>query len=383
MKYDVIIVGAGPAGSSAAYYLAAAGRKVLVLEKETFPRYKACAGGISIKALPLLDFDWQGVVEAKPRTLVFFYRSNQSFKVEWKEPMVYMVMRDRFDSLLADRAKKAGAEIKFGNPVEGVFIDPGSISVKTKTGFSYRASYVLGADGANSRVARSLNLLKNRRFGTAVAVEIQHDGGSGNHQEIRVDCGLVPKGICWQFPKTGQTSTGACTFRQGVNIYDGIDRFLTREGMEKNHLKKRPQAPGGWRERKRLTAYRAMLLGDAGGWWILTGEGIYYALKSGFLAARAIIEKNTPDQVTALYQESIFRELFPELHAASRLTALYYRLTGVCFKLVQINPRLARALCDAMCGNFTYQNLSNLLPVTSQSGANRNSFVLATNVVHH
>ncbi|MGI6554570.1 MAG: FAD-dependent oxidoreductase [Bacillota bacterium] len=72
MKYDVIIVGAGPAGSSAAYYLAAAGRKVLVLEKETFPRYKACAGGISIKALPLLDFDWQGVVEAKPRTLVFF-----------------------------------------------------------------------------------------------------------------------------------------------------------------------------------------------------------------------------------------------------------------------------------------------------------------------
>ena len=357
MKYDVIIVGAGPAGSSAAYYLAAAGRKVLVLEKETFPRYKACAGGISIKALPLLDFDWQGVVEAKPRTLVFFYRSNQSFKVEWKEPMVYMVMRDRFDSLLADRAKKAGAEIKFGNPVEGVFIDPGSISVKTKTGFSYRASYVLGADGANSRVARSLNLLKNRRFGTAVAVEIQHDGGSGNHQEIRVDCGLVPKGICWQFPKTGQTSTGACTFRQGVNIYDGIDRFLTREGMEKKIiLRKGHRLPADGGERKRLTAYRAMLLGDAGGLVDpLTGEGIYYALKSGFLAARAIIEKNTPDQVTALYQESIFRELFPELHAASRLTALYYRLTGVCFKLVQINPRLARALCDAMCGNFTYQ----------------------------
>jgi hypothetical protein len=127
---------------------------------------------------------------------------------------------------------------------------------------------------------------------------------------------------------------------------------------EKSHLKKRAQAPADGGERKRLTAYRAMLLGDAGGLVDpLTGEGIYYALKSGFLAARAIIEKNTPDQVTALYQERIFRELFPELMPPAGWQLCITVFSGVCFKLVQINPRLARALCDAMCGNHTYQKL--------------------------
>lgn len=360
MKYDDIVVGAGPAGSSAAYHLATAGRKVLVLDKEAFPRYKPCAGALSIKALPLLDFDWQGVVESVPRTVIFSYHPERQVRVELDKPMIYLVARDRFDALLVDRARQAGAEIQEGVTVDSVCVEREEVAVKTKDGNSYRASYVLGADGATSRVAQSLNLLKGRLFGAAVAVEVELDKEARTEHDgvIRVDCGAIPLGYGWIFPKDGYASTGIGTSTRGLNIKQYTNKYLDQEGLGKAKIISRQghllPADGG--RKKPLTAHRAMLLGDAAGLVDpLTGEGIYYALKSGIIAAGAIIQKDSPEQVTAFYQHSIAKEIIPELTAAGRIAGLFYRFGEILFDLVGLDRRIARYFCKVTGGEISYR----------------------------
>lgn len=359
MKYDVIVVGAGPAGSSAAYHLAIAGRKVLVLEKEVFPRHKPCAGAVSQKALPLLDFDWQGVVESVPRTVIFSFRPERQVRVELEKPIVYLVMRDRFDTLLVDRARQAGAEIKEGITVENVCVDRGEVAVKTRD-HSYRASYVLGADGATSRIAQSLNLLKGRLFGAAVAIEVElgQEAWARHNGVMRVDCGAIPLGYGWIFPKAGYASVGIGTSSRGIDLNKYSRKYLEQEGLGKakviswkGHLL---PADGG--RKKALTAHRAMLLGDAAGMVDpLTGEGIYYALKSGIIASRAIIQKDNPEQATAFYQDRISKEVFPELSAASRIAGLFYRFGEILFDLTEINRRIAKYFCKITSGEVSYR----------------------------
>jgi flavin-dependent dehydrogenase len=99
-----------------------------------------------------------------------------------------------------------------------------------------------------------------------------------------------------------------------------------------------------------------MLLGDAAGLVDpLTGEGIYYALQSGIIAARAIIQKDSPEQATAFYQHSVAREIFPELSAAGRIAGLFFRFGGVLFDLAELNRRIARYFCRVTSGEISYR----------------------------
>jgi len=112
--YDVIVVGGGPAGSSAARFCAQAGLKTLLIEKERLPRYKVCGGCLSVKASRLLDFDLSPVIENTITGAKFTYCLKDPFFLESSEPIGFMVMRDRFDQLLGEKALAKGAEMLEG-----------------------------------------------------------------------------------------------------------------------------------------------------------------------------------------------------------------------------------------------------------------------------
>ena len=115
--YDAIVVGAGPAGSTAARLLAERGASVLLLDRHRFPRDKPCGGGVTLRAAAVSDLDLTSVIERTIYGARFSLRLGETFDRRFREPLTYMTQRCRLDALLAERAAEAGAEFRDGEAV--------------------------------------------------------------------------------------------------------------------------------------------------------------------------------------------------------------------------------------------------------------------------
>jgi flavin-dependent dehydrogenase len=158
-SYDAIVVGAGPAGSLAAYRLASAGATVLLLDRARFPRDKPCGGGVTIRALNELPFAIDPVVEGVVDRFELRLRYRHSFSRRAPAPLALMTQRRRLDAYLVERAVAAGAEFRDGVRVSRVA--QGEVGGDS-------ARVVIGADGANGVTARSLGLATDREHGVAL-----------------------------------------------------------------------------------------------------------------------------------------------------------------------------------------------------------------------
>ena len=156
MMYDVIIVGAGPVGSTAAFYLGEAGQRVLVLEKELLPRYKACGGGLSAELLKQFPFSFDDVIETRVKSVSYSF-GEKILTMPIPAGKMLMVMRDRFDEHIFKHSK---TEVRQGVDVRTVFESEDRVVVETRDGEKFEARYLIGADGANSLVARDVGLRK-------------------------------------------------------------------------------------------------------------------------------------------------------------------------------------------------------------------------------
>ena len=207
--WDVIVAGAGPAGAMAAMRLAAAGVDVLVLDKARFPRDKPCGGGLTPKAFRQLDFDIGDLVLHRANQLYLKGPHLAPTAIETPSEAVWMVNRREFDARLGQVARERGATVREG---EGVIkIETGDPSARYASGQAlarvetdrgaYRARVVVGADGAESIVARQVGLRadRNRRY-TAFALEAETRVARDVLDGALVDY-RMPLGYGWIFPK--------------------------------------------------------------------------------------------------------------------------------------------------------------------------------------
>ena len=167
-KYDVIIVGGGPGGSSAAFRLTHAGAHVLVLDKARFPRYKTCGGAVPQSILKHLPFDFDPIVSAQVANVHYNLAGRSQVCIPIADRPVKMFMRDKFDAYLAHQC---GAEVRDGCTVREVTEETQGIRIVTERGEVIHAQYLVGANGAKSVVARQLELPRARRPGGAIEVE--------------------------------------------------------------------------------------------------------------------------------------------------------------------------------------------------------------------
>src|SRR3954454_649900 len=162
-KFDVTVVGAGPAGSTTAYCLARAGASVLLIDKARFPRDKPCGGGISARALQELPIDPSPVVEHVVDKMELSFGGGRSFVRGGCRPLAHMTQRRRLDHFLASQAAAAGAE--FRDDVTVTEVSEQGVRVE---GRLIPTRLLIGADGANGATARSLGLDDERVYGVAL-----------------------------------------------------------------------------------------------------------------------------------------------------------------------------------------------------------------------
>lgn len=233
-EFEAIVVGAGPAGSMAAYELSRAGVRVLLLEREPLPRYKACGGGLTAKTVREIPFDLSPVVEDVCHDFAVTFRQGGRFVRRYHQPLVYMVMRDRFDYYLVQQAVGAGAVLVDRATATSVAVGASSVEVRTERG-TFAAKALVGADGANGIVARGLGLAGDFHHAVAWENEVAPDAGTLQRWRglVGVDLGTAGAGGCgWVFPKGDHLSVGVAAHQWGARGIRSIyDRFAARSGL--------------------------------------------------------------------------------------------------------------------------------------------------------
>lgn len=368
--YDALVVGMGPAGATAAYEMSRAGLAVLALDKQSHPRYKVCGGGLSLRIDRILDADFKSVVEHTIYGVQFAYRGQDPFLIESSNPIAYMVMRDRFDFLLVDKARRAGTEIHEGEQAVVFRQRVDGVEVTTDKG-RYRARVLIGADGANSLVAQQLFPGRHlRRMPTLESeVTIGRDPHFPGEGKILIDLGATEKGYAWIFPKQERLSIGVAEFRGKTSSPKQIfQRFIRDEkGLASWSVPQPVGHPlplfhggnglltGGGASK--LVAGHAMLVGDAGHLVDpLFGEGIYYAVRSGQMAAATVLgtlhdrHRNLSD-----YDLVIGKEIYAEFRIASRLARIVYSFPRLCHRLMHRYQEVINLYYDVLRGRETYQ----------------------------
>ena len=195
MQYDadVIVVGAGPAGTMAAYELARRGVDVLILEKALFPRYKVCGGGLTSKIIGEIPFDISPVIEREIVSVRFSFQFSNIFTRTSSDPLIYCTMREELDLFLLKQALSSGARIQHSEHISTLHQEGGGITVQTRTN-TFHSRVVIGADGASSVVAQKCGLRKDLKSGIAWEAEMDAEQEELERygQTVFLDWGTFP-----------------------------------------------------------------------------------------------------------------------------------------------------------------------------------------------
>ncbi|MDQ2925679.1 MAG: geranylgeranyl reductase family protein [Acidobacteriota bacterium] len=332
--YDILIAGAGPAGCAAAYDLARAGRRVLLLDRRNFPRPKACACGLTRKTLKVLRYSVEPIVERVCHEIVLQRASDgaataaksEEVRIRSHNPICAMAIRDRFDHFCLQQTVAQGAQLRkieslaalreFPTHIElDIVVLDGNIQhIET-----LRSPVLIGADGSNGQARRLAEALSHepswytRGFALEAlvpytALPAKLPGGDSPHDLI-FDFSPVPGGYGWLFPKGDHINIGVGAFaptlgedgppKGGAGGTEDRLKAVTRTlladyARHKLGIAQLPNITGqhlGMGGHAYVPRGRVLLAGDAAGLVDpLTGEGIHSAIVSGQAAAAAILE---------------------------------------------------------------------------------------------
>jgi geranylgeranyl reductase family protein len=344
-EFDLLIVGAGPAGSFAAELLAQAGVKVALFDGRPPGEPKACGGGVTSKALKA----WPHLLNAVGRTineLDLYSPSGKKLHLELEEPFA-IYSRLAFDSYLRERARAAGAQVFFekisarkAKRAESVW------QLKTESGAEFTGRILIGAEGANSGIGK---MLAGSLPPSDMEVAFGYRAPLPANGDAPTVVAFLPRwvGYAWAFPRPDHISFGIATTQDAfehqplddllwqfmIGYYSDAKTFWSNQDDEqsarlKMHLEKTAERyaariPGladkTWDTRTTCGTDWA-LLGDAAGFADpVTGEGIYYALRSAQLFAECYLAGSVTD-----YESTWRKDFGGELRRAAQMRRRFY-----------------------------------------------------------
>jgi geranylgeranyl reductase family protein len=371
--FHVAVVGGGPAGSWAGFLLARAGGRVVIVDG-SHPREKPCGGGLSARALKLLQAFGGGTPPAGNEINVCTF-SDGGHKVDVplertgaQTPALLVSSRRRFDLSLLNAAREAGAEL-VAERVTALEQGPSGWRLKTSNK-AVTADWLVGADGANSLVRRSVAQPFLRS-----ALSIASGYFVRDRTSSRIDIAFTsePAGYLWSFPRLDHLAIGACGQANETSSADlltasaawirqhtdAASRDVTRYSWPIPSLSERQL------DAERPAGDRWLLVGDAAGLVDpITREGLYFALASSTLAAESLMKERAAER----YIGRVRRELHSELRKAARLKARFFQgaFTGLLLRALDESAQIRRVMADLVTGAQTYKGLRRRLLLTGE-----------------
>lgn len=369
-NFQVVVIGGGPAGSSAAYTLARAGIKVCVLDRSVFPRDKLCGGLLTLRSKKtfqtIFQTDWSPAIRAVSTGARFYYKEKLLNQLTgYKE--IYFTCRRDYDAFLLGLARQSGAVVHEGAHVQSIDLRQSSLTLKD--GSVIRYQFLIGADGVNSQVAKALfgESFRQDTIGFGLEMEVPLSAEVPAIREPEIYFGLLDWGYGWVFPKANTLTAGVGgLLRKNPKMREGLKRFLIqRFGRVPSAKIKGHFIPFG-DFRKKPGRDNVLLCGDAAGLVEpITGEGIAFAMLSGFYAAEGIKEALTlsrPSSALELYEQR-YAPILRSFQQANRLRYLLF--PQVCQRLfarvLPYTESLPRRHMDLMADDLSYGDYARYL----------------------
>ncbi|HVT69441.1 MAG TPA: geranylgeranyl reductase family protein [Trebonia sp.] len=391
------MVGAGPAGASAARAAAEAGARVVLLEKASLPRYKTCGGGLIGLSLGALPEGFELPVRQRVDAITFTQRGRRErTRRDRTGRLLALVNRAEFDHALAKAAVEAGVRLREGAAVTAVLgpdavsdggadhtdSSAGPVVLALSDGSRVTARAVVGADGSASRIARHVGVLVRQvDLGLEAEIPVPPAVAAQWTGRVLIDWGPLRGSYGWVFPKGEVLTVGVISARgDGEATREYYRAFVKRLGLDgypaltdSGHLTRCRTADSP------LSRGRVLVAGDAAGLlepW--TREGISYALRSGRLAGQAaarlaLADRESADRepadgssssveeavraATEEYRVRIEQLLGVEMAAGERLLAAFEKRPGFFHAAVSTLPQAWHAFADVCRGRTTFGEL--------------------------
>jgi geranylgeranyl reductase family protein len=361
LKSDVIVVGAGPAGASAAYFLAGAGIDVLLVEREIFPRQKVCGDGLASRALTVLErmglSDWlRGFPE--PEVMLFSSPNGEAVRIRPERPEGFsygrVIPRLRLDETVVERAVVAGARLLDGTKLMDLEQQKGGLYLTGERDgqiVHLDARLAIAADGGQASFTRRLGLIRRPPDLVAVRAYFEGDAGPETRPEIHVEQVIMP-GYNWIFPMgEGRANVGTGTLvstvkRGSFSLAKVMRQFVANNpyASERLRLAEMISPVQGHPLRTDLRGTRpygqgVLVAGEAAGLVNpLSGEGIAYALESGEMAAthakRALESGDFSKTALSAYGRALHRRYGAD-HQAARFLRIFFKHPWLLNRLVR------------------------------------------------
>ncbi len=361
MIYDVAVVGAGPAGATAARQAALKGLSVVLIEKQSIPRMKPCAGLVSKKALNELDFNLPERITAEEIKGVKLV-DNEFREFTEKTPRIIgkTVKRSKFDAFLTRKAEEAGALILDGTGFKKIKEDKDQIRITTTEG-EVVSRFLVGTDGVYSKVARQSGIRKKWNkweLGFTLYTDIPCNGSEKNidPELAELFCVSFPFSLGWLFHHGDYLNIGIGTSKLVDKklfpiFYSWLDKLAEHKNIDiTRHKIQGYYLPAGGFKRP-ITRGRVFLAGDAAGFVdSFSGEGIYFAIRSARYLVEEIsqgLSRGRIEDIGARYTDMCYRDFLKEFRL-SLATAVILGKKVTASQFVRYNPSLVRHLANIM-----------------------------------
>lgn len=356
---DCIIVGSGPAGSSAAYHLAKAGRDVLLLEKLALPRYKPCSGAVSPIVAQWFDFDFGPAIDSQIKRVRYTWKLGDAVDAELETAPIWSVRREVFDPFLVEQATANGAKVQDQTAVTGVEFKGDHWQVNTASQ-ALLSRYIIAADGAKGPMASWLGFADHKVREAGVLEIVTNDPVENG--AFSFEFGLAKNGCLWSFPKQQGYSLGVSSFigSSPKDLKTPLRQYAPEFGasFESGTFYSHPLKL--WDGNRPLHTDRALLAGEAAAMVDpLTAEGIRPAMFSGMKAAQAV-DQALSGEVGAIaqYTETIHQSWGADMQWAQRIAGVFFRLPKIGYRVGIKRPTATKRLGQILAGEISYADIA-------------------------